>query len=774
MPPVERTRSRSADACLVPSQPSALADVILPRHVHRVFTYRVPPHLRGKVTVGSQVRVPFGGTDLVGLVAGMPDGGETGRAHDAHTFRLRDIHAVVDDPGAGIPSELLHIARVVSDYYVSPQGQTLRLILPPQSSPATRYSLTESGRRMREDPDTFNTLPANAQRLVVRLSRRSPGLTLATLRKTVEPGIGRSLSMLRRRGLVEAREGASITRHGDRAAPMTAPSPPSRRTSRPTTAQEGVWWQQILGALEDRRAHRFLLVAPPEERLARMMRAIEAALVQGRQALVLAPDIVTVEVMAASAEAEWGERAGVFHGALAPTARRERWHRIRAGSLPIVVGTRSAVFAPLTNIGLIWIDEEEDAALKEETEPHYHARDVGWMRAEMNQAVMVLGSALPSLETLYRNGSYPESEKRQRHAMPPGTLKVASHGSPAIDTVDLRGLPSGTLLSESMASGIIAAVDAHTPAVLFLNRKGFAPALLCRDCGNAPQCRHCSVSLTFYKREGHLSCHYCGAMLPLPDTCPTCRAPKLEPRGIGTEAVEERVRRLVPHARIGRIDRDTCRTPAHAAALRRRFIDRELDLLIGTQMLLQGPPMSPVGFVGLVQADAGLHLPDFRAGEQTYRTLSQAVALCRDGAHGGRVVLQTFLPTHYVIDAVVTQNFERFYDQELVFRRALAYPPFSHLISLRISGTSADLTQTAAQRWATALQTRAGPSGPLTWGPIPSPISRVRDRYRWQIVLKSDDLHAARRLVTTTLPEMERISGRGVKFHIDVDPLAMV
>jgi primosomal protein N' (replication factor Y) len=703
----------------------------------------------------------------------MTDAHETGRAPDARRFRLRDIHAVVDGPEMGIPPELLRVAQLVSDYYVSPQGQTLRLILPPQSSPARRYSLTESGRRVREDTDAFNALPLNAQYLVLKLSRRSHGLTVATLRKTVDGDIGRSLSMLRRRGIVEACEGASNTRPAGRLPPSPGtPMTPPEGT--PPTAEERVWWQQVMGALEAGHADRFLFVAPPDERLPRMMRLVEAALARGRQALLLAPDLATVEVMVALAQTQWGARAGAFHGALTPAARRERWHHIRSGSLPVVVGTRSAVFAPLTNIGVIWIDEEEDGALKEETEPHYHAREVGWMRAELHQAVMVLGSARPSLETLYRHGSYPELEDLQRGGIPPATLRLPPLPPPVIDTVDLRALPSGTLLSDSMVGGIVAAVEARTPAILFLNRKGFAPALLCRECGNTPQCRHCSVSLTFYKREGRLSCHYCGAMLPLPDTCPTCRAPKLEPRGIGTEAVEERVRRLVPHARIGRIDRDTCRTPAHAAALRRRFIDGELDLLIGTQMLLQGPPMPPVGFVGLVQADAGLHLPDFRAGEQTYRTLSQAVALCRDRAHGGRVVVQTFLPRHHVIEAVLTQNFDRFYDQELAFRRALTYPPFSHLISLQISGASEERTQAAAQRWATALEKLAGQSGPLTWGPIPSPVSRVRDRYRWQIVLKSDDLHAARRLVATTLPEMERTSGRGVKFHIDVDPLAMV
>ncbi|HEX3204193.1 MAG TPA: primosomal protein N', partial [Nitrospiraceae bacterium] len=740
MPPAERIRRPPPDARLLPSHLTFLADVILPRHLHRVFTYRVPPHLHDEVKVGSQVRVPFGATDLVGLVATIMSGSDAGLRHQPSAFRLRDIHAVVDDEQTGIPPDLLVVARLVSDYYVAPQGQTIRLILPPQGSTATRYALTESGLRVGEDAEKLTALSSIAQRLLLRLGRRPHGLTLATLRKTVDRGISRPLSMLRRQGFVEARDDAPGKRPSDQAIP-SLPAAPLGPHIEGSSGEETVWWQQIVNALEAGHAERFLLMAQPEARRPRMLHAIDAVLTRQRQTLIVAPDIATVEAMGIAVREQWGARAVVFHGGLTPAVRRERWHRIRSGSVSIVVGTRSAVFAPLTNIGLIWIDDEEDAALKEETEPHYHAREVAWMRAGMHRAVLVLGSGQPSVETRYR---HPTPEDGARHGMPPSALRLASRSSPVIDTIDLRALPFGTLLSETMASGIVAAVGARMPAILFLNRKGFAPALLCRECGNTPQCGHCSVSLTFYKREGRLSCHYCGTTLPLPDTCPRCHAPKLEPRGIGTEAVEERVRRLVPRARIGRIDRDTCRIPKHATELRRRFIDGELDILIGTQMLLQGASLPPVGFVGLVQADAGLHLPDFRAGEQTYRTLSQAAELCGDQEHGGRVVLQTFLPTHYVIEAVRTQNPAHFYDQELAFRRALAYPPFSHLISLHITGTSDARAQAAAERWAAELKKLATRSGSVVWGPIPSPISRLRDRYRWQIVLKSEDAQATR------------------------------
>jgi primosomal protein N' (replication factor Y) len=341
-----------------------------------------------------------------------------------------------------------------------------------------------------------------------------------------------------------------------------------------------------------------------------------------------------------------------------------------------------------------------------------------------------------------------------------------------------------------MIAGIGAALEAHAGAVLFLNRKGFAPALLCRDCGISPRCQRCSVALTFYRRAARLACHYCGASVPLPDTCSVCLAARLEPVGFGTERVEEEIRRLFRHARIGRLDRDIARTPAQAEAIHRQAAAHELDILIGTQMLFQGPPLPLAGFVGIPHADAGLHLPDFRSAERTYHALLDAVALARPGDTGGKVVLQTYLPTHHAITAVVTGHAALFHDQEAAFRNALGYPPFAHLINLRVSGKNLGRVREAAQQWAgtlTAASSRErAPEGSPTGGksatddimilgPIPSPVAQLRGRHRWQLLVKSGNAQAMTRAVQASLEELEREHGRGgLKFEVDVDPVEMV
>jgi primosomal protein N' (replication factor Y) len=329
-----------------------------------------------------------------------------------------------------------------------------------------------------------------------------------------------------------------------------------------------------------------------------------------------------------------------------------------------------------------------------------------------------------------------------------------------------------------LIAGIKQALSAKSRVILFLNRKGFAPLLHCLDCGASPHCPRCSVPFTFYRRAGRLSCRYCGDSSSLPDTCPSCLASRLEPVGFGTERLEEEVRRLFPEARIGRLDRDLARTQAQADAVRGRLAAGELDILIGTQMLFRGFPLPPVGLVGLPYADAGLHVPDFRSAERTYQTLLDAVGLALPGDAGGKVVLQTYMPAHHAIASVVQQNETLFYEQELAFRKALGYPPFTHLISLHVSGKNAKLVQKAAGEWAGRLKAAAvglSPEEVTIMGPIPAPVAQLRGRHRWQLLVKSAQAEAARQTVRQTLDELERNKKRrGLKFDVDVDPLEMM
>lgn len=795
-------RAPEFDRSIPPSPPCAevpsFADVIIPRHLNRAFTYLIPARLQDRLRAGSWVRVPFGPITLHGVVvsvsARLTDTSARGRPS---TKGLREVLALLDNtPEATVAPDLLELTRLVSERYLAPWGQCLRLILPASRPPkrSRRYGITETGRKIDRGGGRLSSI---ARALLQRIAASPKGLTLASLQRTSATSILPVLATLRRRGWVreigldQGDDQRRITGHGrSTASRQVAASEPLQvdrdRAPAVSPTMKPAWWARLQLALDSARHSAFLLQAPAAQRFACLIEAADETLARDRTVLIVAPEIASASAIAALARTRWSDRVALLHSGLSLRARDDAWRRIRTGAAAIVVGTRSAVFAPLASIGLIGVDEEEDPALKEESEPHYHAREVAWMRARQNDAVLLLGSAHPSLESLTQTRLEKVTPDK-----PPTRGQSAS--LPEIQTVDLRHTPHGTLLSEPMIVGIAAALAARAGqlgAILFLNRKGFAPSLLCRDCGATPHCPQCSVTLTFYKRAGRLACHYCGTTLPLPDTCPSCRAARLDPVGFGTERLEEEVRRRFPQANIGRLDRENARTLAQAETIRRQVVAGELDILIGTQMLFQGdsPPMA--GFVGLPHADAGLHLPDFRSAERTYHSLLDAVALARPGNEGGKVLLQTYLPTHHAIAAVAGGNAASFHDQELAFRKAIGYPPYSHLISLRVTGKNTEHVRETAERWAGMLKaavahdgrTKVIPAGGdhvtdevIILGPIPSAVAQLRGRHRWHLLVKSVNAEAGRQTVKAALAELEKSKGKsGLKYDVDVDPVEMV
>lgn len=686
------TQGRAPDSgSVAASAGSAFADVIVPRHLHRAFTYGVPGSLRSRIRVGSLVRVPLGPSTVPGVVVALSSA-PLQLPVNAHAIpvRVRDLLAVVDESAdAAVPPDVLELTRQVAEYYLAPWGQCMRLILP--AMPGARATVRV--RRTSHD-------------------RQEPSQSVAATGSVQLP---------------------------------PAVTPP--------------WWPRFQQALGANRHDAWLVEDSLPRRWALLLHAAEEVLARKQTVLLISPEIRRATALAALSLRRWPDRVGQLHSELSPAARAREWRRIRSGTADIVVGTRSAVFAPLCALGLIGVDDEENTSLKEEQEPHYHARETAMMRARQHGAILILGTAHPSIETWQHVGA------RQTDAAAPPRA--------AVSLADLRQSPPRTLLSEPMRAGIRRALEARTGAVLFANRKGFASALHCQDCGASPSCARCSVSLTLYKRASRLACRYCGAAQTVPDTCPSCHSSRVEPVGTGTERLEEELRRLFPGTRIGRLDRDTARTPEQATRLRTGIAEGQLDLLIGTQLLFQDMPVHPVGFVGVPHADAGLHRPDFRSAERTYHALRDAVALARAD---GQVVLQTALPEHHVIAAIAQGNPARFYEQELEFRRALGYPPFAHLISLCVSGKTEAAVRAAAERWAVAVkeQGRKSAGQIAVLGPIPASVERVRGRHRWQILVKSPDGDSARRSVQATLEKMEGgKEHRRLKFDVDVDPVEL-
>ncbi len=777
---------------LVASLPSTavpqFADVAVPRRLHRTFTYRVPDHLGHRVHIGSVVRIPFGSATLSGIVVAVsPTPPRLLSTSGPTAKRFRDILALDDgEDSSGIDLTLLRLARWMSEHYLAPVGQCARLMMPPHDhrEARTSYRMTDEGRAaMKAGVDMSSTCREVAR----RLAPRRKGLRLMTLRRSVTGSLGSALREMTTRRWIE--ECGPQAASGDPAggAPATVGRGKTTGLARPTAAREaataetvpgGSWADRVQSVLRGDVWTPILLHAPHQARAAHLREAIQAVVVCGRTALVVTGEIDRALALYQDLAARWGDRVQALHGRMPAAARAEVWHRLRQGGADIVVGTRSAVFVPLPKLGLIAVEDEEASSLKDEQAPRYHAREVAWFRARDHRAVLLLGSAHPALETL-------TAVRAQGIVLSSGP---APSQAPAVELVDLRRVPFGTSLSERMIEGIGSALASGAGVVLYHNRKGFAPMLTCRDCGGAPRCRHCRVTVTYYRETARLRCHSCGDTAPVPERCPDCLGARLEPFGLGTEGLEVEVRRRFPAARLARLDRASLHGSAVLKVLRDKIRAGAIDIVIGTQLVFRGEAIPQVGFVGVPFADLGLHLPDFRAAEKTYRALLDAVGLARGADAGGRVVLQTSLPAHPVMAALASGDASHFYDAELSVREALDYPPFGTLISLHVSGRDGGAVDAASQAWAESLRAASG-SGPRAGhlptgaaggtlggvtiaGPITAPPRRRGGQHRSQLLVRGRDGDAMRRAVRLTVEQMERRrEWREVRFEVDVDPV---
>jgi primosomal protein N' (replication factor Y) len=515
--------------------------------------------------------------------------------------------------------------------------------------------------------------------------------------------------------------------------------------------------------------------------MALLQKMVGLTIAEGKTVLIIVGEAEKAEWLAESLRGTSGSAVACYHSGLPSNVRVHIWEQTNQDTIRVVVGTRSAIFLPLRDISLVWVDEEEDPALKEPQEPRYHARDVAWMRVRDERALLVLSSSHPSIETI-------EQVKQGGHIL---RQSPSDESRPVVQVVDLRQQVQGASLSPPLVQAMRAALNQQSGAVLFLNRKGYGGALLCRDCGQLPRCEACGVARTYSRQAARLTCPYCRSSTLVPETCPACAGPRLSVIGEGTERVEEEARRLFPSARVLRIDGDTMKRPSQAAMTWQKVQRREWDFLVGTQLLFRRGAIPPVGVVGIVQADAGLTVPDFRAAERTYHTLLDAVELARPASVGGAVIIQTYHPTHHAIQAVAEHDESRFMSIELSHRVALGYPPAAHLIALHVSGVRESMVQGAATTWVARLTDRIssgdrtrghttdasphGETGSLTiLGPAPAPVRRLRGRYRWQILIKSTDREAALKAIRWSVEEMEQsFTRRSVKFDVDVDPIEM-
>ena len=755
------------------------ADVIVPRHLAGPFTYLVPTELRSVLHIGQLVFVPFGRSVVKGAVIAL-----TGTPPlTLDRGRLKEIRTLVTDGHATeIPPHLLRLAQMVAEFYVAPWGQCLRLVLPPMGPlklvklDRCRIILTKQGREALAAKKIDS--PA-ALALLQRVRRRPLGLPIATFGDK-DRCHDEALATLLDRDWVQKIlvPAASRTLPSDESV-RDVFWPPCDLIENGASCLSS-WEGRMTQALEKAQAVRLLVQAPPPNRLALLRHAVRQAVHFGRKVLVVVGESERAESLAAMLAQDRTIMTACLHSAVPDDKKAEIWEQIRKDRISVVIGTRSAVFLPLNDIGLIWVDRDEDPALKEPQEPRYHAREVAWMRAQHERALLVIASSHLTLETV-------SMEPRENLLQTPFWPVEA----PKVEVVDLRGQDRISVLSPLLTEAIRRTIACQAGVLLFLNRKGYAGALVCRDCGQVPRCAACAVAFAYSRQKSLLSCHYCGMTNAIPDVCTACGGSRLQPIGEGTERVEDEARRRFPSARVLRVDGETMRRPKQAAAIWSRIQRREWDVLVGTQLVLRHDVVPAVGLVGVVQADAGLSLPDFRAAERTYHLLHDAIGFAQPLSMGGRIILQTYLPSHHTIQAVGQQDEALFQTEEKAHRTALEFPPAVHLIVLHVSGPQEETVERAAQTWAARLGRMAkNPAsnertadhvngsgeveGLTVLGPALSPVPRLRGRYRRQILVKSRSHDAAVQMIRASLTELEKAySPRRVKFDVDIDPVDM-
>ena len=497
--------------------------------------------------------------------------------------------------------------------------------------------------------------------------------------------------------------------------------------------------------------------------------AIEAVLSRGKTAIVLVPEIALTLWVGRLVRARFGEQVAVLHSALPDSERAREWWRARHGEARIVVGTRSAVFAPLENLGLIIVDEEQETSYKQEETPRYHGRDTAVYRARLEGAVALLGSATPSLETYHnaRDGKYHLLEL---------TARVADRPLAEVRVVDLREefrrAHKAAPVSESLRAAIALRLEEKTQAMVLINRRGYSWSSLCRSCGSFVQCQNCSIALTYHKNRQRLECHYCGYSLRPPKQCPKCQAEFMYFVGDGAERVEEYLHETFPEAKIARLDRDTVRTKREFQRVLGAFANGALDVLVGTQMVAKGHDFQRVTLVGVVAADLALGRPDFRAAERTFQLLTQVAGRAGRGELSGEVLVETHYPEHYAIQHAANQDYLAFYEKEAHFRRMLHYPPFSALASILVRDKKIE----NAIRWSRALAAYFAPfenRGVKILGPAAAPLARLRQEYRFQFLLKSAQRSALSQALSGALDFCAKKEIPETAVIVDVDPASL-
>jgi primosomal protein N' (replication factor Y) len=722
--------------------------------LRREFDYLIPPEFAGRVEVGTRVKVPFGRRQVLGCVTSLAE---------SSTFEtLKPILKVIGAQSLVTP-RVLELARWMADYYCCAPETALKSVLPDairkeqdgwrerlfaRVLPGTA-NIDSLTKRQTEIYHVIEEHRAIALQELLRLT----GTTAQTVRK------------LEDKNLIEI--APQITERDPYANEQIVPTTPLKLNPEQAKAVEKITAES--GKV-------FLLHGVTGSGKTEVyLQAIARALEEGKGAIVLVPEISLTPQTVERFKARFSSGplqtlVAVLHSHLSTGERHDEWHKIRQGRAKIVIGARSAIFAPVEPLGLIIVDEEHEHSYKQEEAPRYHARDVAVVRGQREGATVVLGSATPSLES-YHNA------KRGKYTLLEMPSRVDDKRMPLVRVLDMRtekskGDKGPPIFSQRLKDAIHHRLEAGEQTILFLNRRGFATSMQCPDCGLVAECPNCSLSLTYHRREQSLRCHICGHRDHAPKRCPNekCRSPKIRFHGLGTEKVEDVLRKLFPKANVCRMDSDALKRKDDFRRILGDFRRGKIDILVGTQMIAKGLHFPRVTLVGIVYADTSLHLADFRAGERTFQLLTQVAGRAGRGDVEGEVVVQTFSPSHPAIQFARHHDFEGYFETEMEFREQLLYPPFTRAALLTIRGRNEDKVKFSADHIKRELE-KIIPKLPdlVIAGPAPAPLLRAENFYRYQIMLRLGQMSALSRHLALldaqlTLPD-------DVTLTIDIDPV---
>lgn len=800
------------------------ADIALPVPLDQPYTYLLPQTLQHRVRVGSRLIVPFGSRKLTGIAVDVHDQEPEGSTREA--FQLLGEEPVLED-------DLIALGRWVAAYYCAPIGEVLRAMAPlaGEVHSSRVWSLTDAGRDAarqlllgadnadpvvsvmrllesrplsgpylaRKVPEASRVLKALERKGLVAREEIRAGkdpLRAASERLRIAAAETRPADLKLKKAerellsflelhpgshnlkeLEEAVKGASEAARSlarrqllqlelEPLATMPGPFKPAPVLN----THQKMAFGAIREAIDSRQFRPFLLQGVTGSGKTEVyLRSIEATLQTGRNALLLVPEIALTPAVAGQFYWRFGDRVAILHSAFHDVERAEQWRRIRSGAARVVVATRSGVFAPVQELGLLIVDEEHDGSYKQGETPRYNGRDVAVYRAHTANAAIVLGSATPSLESRY-------NVERGKYGLLSLPERIEQRPLPTVKLIDMRTEFLETRKQATFSRRLIEAVrgrvEAGEQVIVLHNRRGFSTFIACRSCGERVQCVNCSVTLTFHRRDRRMLCHYCSYAERVPQDCPKCGSEHIYFLGTGSEKVEEELHRELPEARIARLDRDTVSGKRHYETILAGFRDHAFDILVGTQMIAKGHDIPNVTLACVVSADVGLGIPDFRAGERTFQLLTQVAGRAGRGHLAGEVLIQTINPEHYAISYAAAQDFEGFYAREIQFRHAMRYPPFAALANVLLRSEKQEDALRMSSEVARLLT--PPPESTRVLGPAEAPVSRLKNEYRYQLLIKA----ASRRTLNDTLNALKRYAlenkWSATALVIDVDPLSLM